>query len=65
MYELATFLPKRGPNRLAVLPTFLIRCTILAVPMVALHCIWVQMLLVDDAGRLARGAGGSLTSYCR
>jgi len=48
MYELATFLPKRGPNRLAVLPTFLIRCTILAVPMVALHCIWVQMLLVDD-----------------
>ena len=32
MYELATFLPKRGPKRLVVLPTFLIRCTIVAVP---------------------------------
>ncbi|CAE7361421.1 unnamed protein product [Symbiodinium natans] len=48
MYELATFLPKRGPSRLVVLPTFLIRCTILAVPTVALHCIWVQLLLVED-----------------
>jgi len=48
MYELATFLPKRGPRRLVVLPTFLIRCTIFAVPMLILHCVWVQLLLVDS-----------------
>ncbi|CAJ1455239.1 unnamed protein product [Effrenium voratum] len=48
MYELATFLPKRGPNRLVVLPTFLIRCTIIAVPLVMLHCIWVQLLLYQS-----------------
>lgn len=47
MYELGTFLPKRGPKRLVVLPTFLIRCTIVAVPMLILHCVWVQLLLLD------------------
>lgn len=46
MYELATFLPKRGPRRLVVLPTFLIRCTSVAVPVLMLHCVWVQVLLV-------------------
>ena len=51
MYELATFLPKRGPRRLVVLPTFLIRCTIVAVPVLMLHCVWVQVLLVPKDAR--------------
>eukprot|EP00438_Fugacium_kawagutii_P020557 Skav202321 [mRNA] locus=scaffold60:322116:334324:+ [translate_table: standard] len=60
MYELATFLPKRGPGRLVVLPTFLIRCTIFAVPVLMLHCVWVQLLLVDQVQeQLCRQLGGS------
>lgn len=61
MYELATFLPKRGPGRLVVLPTFLIRCTIFAVPVLMLHCVWVQLLLVDQVGR----RGGSIRVRCQ
>ena len=54
MYELGTFLPKRGPKRLVVLPTFLIRCTIVAVPMLILHGVWVQLLLLDSVAALVQ-----------